>query len=70
MTLAGWGVAIAVSLVLKIEGWGTLGGAVWSMAVSGALGLLLVGLLAVPARAILFPDLGGRDVAKYERWWP
>lgn len=70
MTSAGWGVALAVSLVLEIEGWDLPGGIVFGLAVSGAVGLLLVGLVAVLARAVLFPDFGGKDVTEYERWWP
>jgi hypothetical protein len=70
MTLAGWGVAIAVSLMLETQDWDMLGGTIFNMAVSGAVGLVLLGLVAVPARVVLFPDFGRKDATKYERWWP
>jgi hypothetical protein len=69
MTVAGWTAAVALSLALSNRGWGMLKPAILHVAVAGAVGLVLIGIVAVFVRVLLFADFGKKDAKGYIRWW-
>jgi hypothetical protein len=69
MTVSGWTAAVALSLVLPSWGWGMFREAILYVAVSGTVGLVLIGIVAVFGRVLLFPDFGQKDRTSYVKWW-
>lgn len=70
MTAAGWTAALALSLSLPVGGWsGVVNGQVVQVAVSGAVGSIIIGIGAVLAFPVLFPEPHERAVDRRVRWW-
>ncbi len=69
-TVAGWTAAFtlgaALSGDLRLD---ALGGGVVDVSMTGALGLVVMGLVAAVALIWLFPA-GRQDRTAYVRWWP
>jgi len=70
VTTAGWTAALALGTVLPIDGGvsGSSGGIVDTTA-SGAVALIMIGIFAVLALPILFPEPHQRAVDHRVRWW-
>jgi hypothetical protein len=70
VTVVGWTVALALGTSLPINGGlGGSGGGLVDTAASGAVALIMIGIFAVLALPVLFPEPHQRAVDRRVRWW-
>ena len=71
VTILGWTAALALGTVLPVGPKpGAIGGEVVGVATSGAIGLVTMGMLAILALTLFFPEPHQRAVDRNVRWWP
>lgn len=69
ITVLGWTAAVALGVSFLDTADGTAGELLVEVAIAGATGLVVLGLIAMVARAVLFPE-GKGDAGPRVRWWP
>jgi hypothetical protein len=71
LTVLGWTAALALGMALPVRPKpGAVGGEVVEVATSGAMGLVIIGMFAILALTLLFPEPHPRAVDRNVRWWP
>ena len=72
VTVLGSTAALALGTVLPVVGPkpDAFGGEVVGIATSGATGLVIMGMLAILALILFFPEPHPRAVDRNVRWWP
>lgn len=71
VTVLGWTAALALGTVLPVGPKpDAFGGEVVGVATSGATGLVIMGMLAILALILFFPEPHQRAVDRNVRWWP
>jgi hypothetical protein len=70
VTAVGWTAALALGITFGSRGTGMLTGEIVRMAMSGAVGLGIIGPVAIVALVVLFSTPRKKDTTAYVRWLP
>jgi hypothetical protein len=69
MTVVGWTIVLALGLAIGEPGPGGLADYIVEIAASGAVGLVMIGIVAMLALLWLFPRVQAREARARVGWW-
>ena len=70
LTIVGWAASMTLGIFLGAGSPSTPIDTIVQIAQDGAVGLVIIGLLAIFAMFLAFPTYGERDITTYVRWLP